>query len=104
MISVDFLLNQEEIAEQLCENKDKPELNCEGRCVLKKRMQRVLDNMEAEAVPESININNFMFYFFEADELSIDLPSPQLDCNHCYSSLDLLEAHVHTHTPPPRFA
>jgi len=104
MISVDFLLNQEEIAEQLCENKDKPELNCEGRCVLKKRMRDLLDNMDAEPAPESTNITNFMFYFFQVDQLSMLEPTIDADCPNCNSSFELLKAHVHIHTPPPRFA
>lgn len=31
-----FKLNQEEIAREFCENKDKPKLNCEGKCHLSK--------------------------------------------------------------------
>lgn len=35
---VDFAINQEEIAAEFCENKDKPKLNCEGKCHLSKML------------------------------------------------------------------
>lgn len=33
-----YSLNIEYIIKELCENKDKPELNCKGKCYLKKKM------------------------------------------------------------------
>lgn len=33
-----YSLNIEYIISELCENKDKPELNCKGKCYLKKKM------------------------------------------------------------------
>ena len=36
---IDFAINQEEIAEEFCENKDKPELKCDGKCHLTKVLQ-----------------------------------------------------------------
>ena len=33
-----YSLNIEYIIQELCENKDKPELNCKGKCYLKKKM------------------------------------------------------------------
>lgn len=38
-----FEINQEYIAAQLCENRDKPELVCCGKCVLKKELKKVDD-------------------------------------------------------------
>ena len=35
-----FYINQTEIADELCENKDKPELNCNGHCYLKKELTK----------------------------------------------------------------
>ena len=35
-----FYINQTEIAEELCENKEKPELNCNGHCYLKKELTK----------------------------------------------------------------
>ncbi|WP_316841899.1 hypothetical protein [Pedobacter gandavensis] len=38
-----FELNQQYIASVLCENKDKPEMNCNGKCYLMKKLQQAED-------------------------------------------------------------
>lgn len=35
-----YRINQEQIAEKYCVNKDKPELRCKGKCHLKKQMDK----------------------------------------------------------------
>lgn len=40
IIEADFFINQEQIAEELCENKALPELNCLGNCQLKKELEK----------------------------------------------------------------
>lgn len=40
LIVIAFNLNQEYIAAELCENKDKPELGCEGHCYLEKQIEK----------------------------------------------------------------
>jgi hypothetical protein len=35
-----FVLHQQEIAERLCLNKDKPELGCKGKCHLSKQLEK----------------------------------------------------------------
>ena len=43
-----FELNQSYIALVLCENKDKPELNCNGKCFLSKKIKEVEKNERKE--------------------------------------------------------
>ncbi len=38
-IYADFKINQDYIAAKLCENRDKPELNCKGKCILMKKLK-----------------------------------------------------------------
>lgn len=40
IVEADFFINQQEIAATLCENKDKPELHCNGHCQLKKELEK----------------------------------------------------------------
>ena len=50
-ICVDFFVNQDEIAEEHCENKDKPILKCNGKCHLAKMLKEsepVEDDAENE--------------------------------------------------------
>jgi hypothetical protein len=36
----DFVVHQKEIAEKLCENKDKPKLQCNGKCQMMKSLKK----------------------------------------------------------------
>jgi hypothetical protein len=40
IIFASFKINQRYIAKELCENRDKPELNCEGKCYLAKKLKQ----------------------------------------------------------------
>lgn len=47
-----FCLNQRYIAAELCENKDKPQLHCEGHCVLRKALEKLDDQKTANHSPK----------------------------------------------------
>jgi hypothetical protein len=40
MVFLGFEVNQSYIAEELCENRDKPQLHCEGKCYLMKKLKQ----------------------------------------------------------------
>ncbi|HEY6977251.1 MAG TPA: hypothetical protein VH396_13235 [Chitinophagaceae bacterium] len=40
VIMVDFYVNQSYIAKNLCENRDKPQMHCNGKCQLEKKMEQ----------------------------------------------------------------
>jgi hypothetical protein len=42
-VYAEFKSNQEYIAATLCENRDRPELNCEGKCYLMKKLKAAED-------------------------------------------------------------
>lgn len=48
---VSFKLNQEYIAKTLCENRAKPKLQCNGKCQLKKQLQKT--EQEEQKLPTS---------------------------------------------------
>lgn len=39
-IVIDYQINKDYIAKNLCENRDRPQLKCEGRCYLCKRLHK----------------------------------------------------------------
>lgn len=47
-VEAGFELNQEYIASVLCENKSKPELNCNGKCYLSKKIKQVEEKEKKE--------------------------------------------------------
>ncbi len=103
-VSVDFLSNQDYIVEELCENKDKPEMNCEGRCYLKKRMTLLLDKVKGLSPEETSPTNMaFMFYFVEDINSTDAKADPEVSCGACRTVDQLHDAHIELATPPPRF-
>jgi hypothetical protein len=42
-VYAEFKVNQKYIAAALCENKDKPQLNCQGKCYLMKKLKEAED-------------------------------------------------------------
>jgi len=43
-----FEANQSYIAKELCENKDKPQLHCEGKCFLKKKLKQAQEKEQKQ--------------------------------------------------------
>ena len=70
VIVYDFYANQQAIAATLCENKDKPVLKCEGKCLLSKKLKSLetkeQQNPErkAENKPEDISSRSFYSSLF----------------------------------------
>lgn len=65
-------LSQDYITEKFCVNKDKPELQCNGKCHMK---DMVAESMERES-QSMIQVQNIIPVYFE--EYIISLPKPRL--------------------------
>lgn len=48
IIYAGFALNKQYIASTLCENKDKPQLNCKGKCYLMKKVKQAEEKEKQE--------------------------------------------------------
>lgn len=46
-----YIFNKQHIIEKFCENKDKPQLKCDGKCHLKKMVKVQTQEKESEQVP-----------------------------------------------------
>ncbi|HTO14596.1 MAG TPA: hypothetical protein VLZ83_02450 [Edaphocola sp.] len=66
-----YEINQEYFVNLLCENNDKPELNCNGQCQLD-HIADDLSNEEKQVV--LLNHSQDIILFFEDVTLSIDVP------------------------------
>lgn len=58
---VEYVLNQDYIAEFLCVNKDKPQLQCNGKCQLVKQIEKQQEQEPLSAL--SISIENYPIGF-----------------------------------------
>jgi len=71
VIIADFYANQDYIAKNLCENKDKPMMNCCGKCMLRKRLHKEANQDQND--PERRADNKEVMYF---DQASAALDAP----------------------------
>lgn len=51
-----FLVNQDFIAAELCENKDEPEMECNGKCYLKKELKKDEERKTDEKSPLKVEV------------------------------------------------
>jgi hypothetical protein len=58
---VEYVLNQDYIAEFLCVNKDKPELQCNGKCHLVKEIEKQQESNPLSSL--SISLENYPIGF-----------------------------------------
>ncbi len=105
-VLVDYQANYEYITEVLCENRDQPELNCNGTCYLNKELSKIaneeiptedskpsfsLNRIKSDYIPIANDVLNFgysellekvmfdgFFENFSPWVSSIDSPPPQL--------------------------
>jgi hypothetical protein len=59
-----FNANQDYIAKVLCVNQDKPQMRCQGKCVLKQRL-KAENEKEKKEIPRKLKKQQQVFYFSE---------------------------------------
>ena len=64
---VNFAIHQEEIIDEFCENKDKPKLECNGKCHLSK----LLANQQSEEDQESSTSHSLEYPLGKVEHLTI---------------------------------
>lgn len=96
VILVDFELRRDYIAHYLCENRSHPELHCDGKCYLAKKLKATQEHQEREAgsrlvqqlleLPASIASLDIRFEPAVFAELRSDLPPYQLPTYYSFLS------------------
>ncbi len=96
VILVDFELRRDYIAQYLCENRSHPELHCDGKCYLAKKLKAAQDHEERQAgsrlvqqlleLPASIASLDIRFEPAVFAELRSDLPPYQLPAYYSFQS------------------
>ncbi|MDP6907977.1 MAG: hypothetical protein QF371_00655 [Flavobacteriales bacterium] len=69
-IVLNHTINQSYIIENFCENKEKPELKCNGKCHLKKQIKE--DSEKKSEVPANLSeLLTFVLIYEEIDEIAL---------------------------------
>jgi hypothetical protein len=102
LITIDYFINQVEITELFCINKDKPQLKCNGKCHLTQELKEV--ETKNTGAPFAQNVNEFnielIFDFKEVKELTT--PSKTVKNNWINYSESIINREHIVHTPPPK--
>jgi hypothetical protein len=102
LVTIDYFINYNYIAKNLCENKDKPKLKCNGKCHLKKELKKVEESKqtnkkipvtETKREPFVITHTNLNLSFIST--LKPNFPE--------YTILSIKEVYLNLQTPPPKF-
>lgn len=77
---VEYAFNKKFIAQQLCENRTKPELNCEGSCYLAKRLAQAEEHQSTpdNSVPAKYNFDKDTLHLCQIEETVSDHPNLSL--------------------------
>ncbi len=75
-VIVDYQANYEYITEVLCENKERPELNCNGTCYLHKELSKIAkDEMPTEDSKPSASMNRTKSEYIPMSDYAVDFSS-----------------------------
>jgi predicted MPP superfamily phosphohydrolase len=72
-IVLSFKINQEYIAKFLCINRDKPEVMCNGKCILMQRV-KAEEEKEKKQIPQKLKEQKEVFYCFGNFDWLVQLP------------------------------
>jgi len=101
---IDYFVNYDYIAEQLCENRNKPILACNGKCYVAKEIEKTLPNLPIDnksRIP-TIDFDKYpvtTLYSFKYVELSFNILQKQ---NGSISQNVKVENHIEYIFRPPK--
>jgi hypothetical protein len=61
-----FVLNNEYVAKVLCENKNRPQLHCNGQCYLAKKL-KAAEQQERQNIANLLKVKEIKLFCFSAD-------------------------------------
>lgn len=95
-----YLLDNSDFIEFFCENKDKPQMHCNGNCQLSKIADR---QDEKKDFPVIVQLTNELVFYSEKFEF--EFPEQLIQTTHTFWYLSkLYTVDLEKHFPPPLFA
>ena len=98
LIIVHFKLNQQAIEREFCVNKAKPELQCHGKCHVKKELEKSeTSDLELKSIAKKIDIVLTSNIEFTIEILKII----NIQKGSIYKDFDILKPYLEVFVPPP---
>lgn len=95
-----YQLNQEYIVDFFCENKDRPELKCNGACHLNKKLREANQESGSAQTPAGLNVEIVDMSHAPEQVLSIATKCEDNRLEHCENE-KLPSSHLIALDPPP---
>ena len=95
---VEYALQKDFIANTLCENKDRPALNCAGSCYLKKQLKKAAQDSPSDSDEVQVVVVPF---HLQAEEIALSV-APPVQANWGQFRLPDHLTHSVPLSPPPR--
>lgn len=99
-VYAEFKSNQRYIAETLCENKDKPQLNCEGKCYLMKKLKDAEEKEKQQEKQAQKKVAHDLFFSSELRAVILEVLLPRAE-KPKPSNFDLPQFDAEILHPPP---
>lgn len=81
LVCLGFEANQNYIAKELCENKDKPEMHCNGKCYLMKKLKQAQDKEQKQErqsqktqIQDALVVKPLVFKQYAFAEINLHVP------------------------------
>lgn len=103
-VTVSYFVNQAEIIELFCINKEKPQLKCDGKCHLATQLTEVEnDTKETPFPPNTIESNLEIIFSLLENDITIQTQSSKLlNQSHFNYAPSTSDGHYSILSPPPR--
>jgi hypothetical protein len=88
---IDYLVNYNYIVKELCENRDKPVLSCNGKCYLEKQVKEQLNLTHSEEAPMPPKVDFEKIISLKAKKFTYRLFDVNSIENNTYFYISLLE-------------
>lgn len=95
-----YYANKDYIAKNLCENRDKPKMHCDGKCCLKKKLAK--ESKEQAPSPRNQKSGQVINLFCTDTKFEINhfVPDPLPDSYFSYNDLKTFSFHHSVFHPP----
>ncbi len=64
-----YQINKDFIAKNLCENRDKPQMKCCGKCYLQKQLKKIDNDTQEKGTPEKVEKSELLCFILPASIL-----------------------------------
>jgi 5-methylthioribose kinase len=95
---VEYVVFYDYIKNELCENKDKPKLECNGKCHLKKELAKASDSTEKGNDKKHFSVETIIVFYQEIEENFGFKPYFYLQKSKVTSNYNLSYSHLETNS------